>query len=83
MLRWDLFVLLILPFMLAEDNEKSEQITSIQEMRCSQFLKTKKSFENKPPVADIREGNQGTTLVTVKSFIHIRGSSLPYTTDTV
>ena len=30
---------------------KSGQITSIQEVRCSQFLKTE-SFENMPPTED-------------------------------
>ena len=46
-----LFVHLILPSMFAKDNEKSGQITSIQDVHCSQFLKTK-SFENMPPTKD-------------------------------
>ena len=37
--------------MLAKDNEKSGQITSIQEVRCSQFLKTK-SLKNMSPTED-------------------------------
>ena len=32
--------------------DKSGQITSIQEVRCSQFLKTRKSFKNMHPTED-------------------------------
>ena len=42
-LSWDLFIHLILPSMFASDNEKSGQITSIQEVRCSQFIKPRAS----------------------------------------